>query len=319
MPIPPYHCPVCRTALPAGTDPIVCAHCGESYAVHAGLPELVAKRYLDAFKAQEQHFHDELSGSVSGRGVTGRESSFHRHFKAPLRALGPAATILEVACGTRTDGIELAQEGQSVTACDLSPEAVEHSRTLAQRSGVGDRIRFCVADAEHLPFADGAFDATFVAASFHHFPNQEATLTELARVTRPGGYVVLGVEPAAWPYRMVYPALAPVKRFIRQRRARRFDSIADDSTTGYTESGLRQLLSAAGLEMVEVRRVKLLSELYDSSVRLLGRLLRRPLESSRPVDHALAAIDDRLCRVPGLRQLAWHWNVIARTKDQEGI
>ncbi len=229
--------------------------------------------------------------------------------------LPAGANILEIACGTRADGIELAQVGKFVTSLDLSLEAVEQARQLAQRAGIGSNMRFLAADAEHLPFADASFSATFVAASFHHFPNQLAALQEMKRVTMSGGYVIWGVEPAAWPYKTLYPLLAPIKRFIRQRRPRQHNSIADDSTQGYTESSIRQLFSQAGLTIIELKPVKLLAELYDSGLRLTGRLLQRDLKPWAALDRGLSRIDDTLEKVTFLKKAFWHWNVISKVPN----
>lgn len=304
---PAFACPVCHASLTGDS----CSVCDERYRTDDGIPVFIAQRFLDSFKETEQHFHDELSGSAVHGGIKGRNSLFHRQFEAPMIALPRGACVLEVACGTRVDGIEIATSGKLVTSVDISPEAVAHAAQFAHRHGIGNSMRFAVADAEHLPFADGSFDATFVAASFHHFPDQLSALKEMKRVTKPDGHVIWGVEPASWPYHTVYRLLAPAKRFIRSRRERKFNSIADDTTEGYTEPQIRLLFADAGLRIERITRVKMLSEVYDSSVRLTGRLLKRRLQPSRTIDHGLARIDDVLCAIPLLNKLAWHFNVIS--------
>ncbi len=316
MPRPSLHCPACRALLPGGGATYACPSCRATYPDHDGLPVLVAARFLDAFKSEEQHFHDDLSASVAAGSVSGRNSSFHWRYLRPMLDLPAGSAILEVACGTRADGIELAQAGLDVTAIDLAPEAAERARDLARRSGVGTRMRFLAADAEHLPFVDRVFDATFVAASFHHFPHQLAALQELQRVTRPGGYVIWGVEPASWPYRTIYRLLAPVKRLIRRRRPRSHHSVADDTTEGYTGPGIQQLFAAAGLVIVRIEQVKFLGELYDSSLRLASRLTGKTLQPFRALDRGLARVDDALAVIPGLTRCYWHFNVISRVPDQ---
>ncbi|MBI4092709.1 MAG: class I SAM-dependent methyltransferase [Candidatus Kerfeldbacteria bacterium] len=311
MAYPQFHCPVCQHVLPEIGDVIRCPSCQQRYGVWHGLPELIAKQHLDSFKQTERHFHDELATSVRRGRIAGRMSDFHRHFKQPMFDLPGHAAILEVACGTRADGIELALAGKDVTCLDISLDAVQEGQRLAQQNSAG-RIRFLVADGEHLPFADCSFDATFIAASFHHFPNQLAALNEMKRVTKHGGYVIWGVEPAAWPYQTVFRLLRPVKNYIRKHRVRRHDSIADDSTTGYTQKDIRVLFQQAGLVILEIKPVKFLSEFYDSGTRLIGRVIRRDLRPWSTLDHVLSRIDTLLEQVPLLNRLFWHWNVIAR-------
>jgi SAM-dependent methyltransferase len=57
-------------------------------------------------------------------------------------------TALDVACGPGAGSIWLAQRGLDVLGVDVSPVAVETSRTQAQRFGVADRCRFAVADLD---------------------------------------------------------------------------------------------------------------------------------------------------------------------------
>lgn len=308
---PPLHCPACQSELTSSDTVLTCPGCGERYPIHRGIPELISQRLLDDFKREEQHFHDELSESARSGNVRHRNSEFHWHFKRPMLELPRHSQVLEIACGTRADGIEIALSGKAVTSLDIALDAVEHSRRLAERNGAAESMRLIVADGEHLPFAAASFDATFIAASFHHFPDQAAALREMARVTRPGGYVILGVEPASWPYQTVYRLLAPVKRFVRRRRDRKHNSVADDSTEGYTEKQLRHMLHQAGLNPVSIRRVKFFSEFYDSGVRFLGRLTKRDLRSSTTIDHALARVDQCIGKIPGVDRAFWHYNVIS--------
>ncbi|MBI4089882.1 MAG: methyltransferase domain-containing protein [Candidatus Kerfeldbacteria bacterium] len=312
MPHPPFHCPNCHQPLSTHQLAMTCRSCRATYPVRHGIPQLLHPRFMDSFKESEQHFHDELSASATNRSIASRSSRFHNRFKQPMMELPLGSAVLEVACGTRVDGVEIAAAGQSATALDISPDAVVQAQSLVRQVGLEGRLRLAVSDAEHLPFSDRVFDATFVAASFHHFPNQLSALLEMRRVTKPGGLVIFGVEPQAWPYRTLYRWLGPLKRYIRRRQYRMYNSVADDSTEGYTEPQLRELFRRADLEIQEVSPAKLLSECYDSSVRLLQRLLRRQLHPWAWLDHRLADVDAGLERLPGISKLFWHWNVISR-------
>ncbi len=289
----------------------VCTGCGKMYPVQDGLPILIASG-LDAFKGEEQAFHDEISRTAPPRSLRGRNSSFHWHFLNPMRQLPDGAAVLEVACGTRADGIEIAAANKFVTSFDISPVSVAKSRWLASGTPLGEHMRFAVADAEHMPFADNSFDAAFIAASFHHLPNQAAALQEFARVVKPGGLVIWGIEPAQWPYRTMYRWLRPLKNFIRANRDRQHNSVADDTTEGYTLPLIRTTFATAGLQIEDVRRIKYLGSVNEQLTRFLGRLRHKPLATWRTMDHVLSRIDEVLRMVPGLHLLNWHFNVIAR-------
>jgi ubiquinone/menaquinone biosynthesis C-methylase UbiE len=75
-------------------------------------------------------------------------------FLVPLRQAG-VRTVLELGCGTGHDAARLADAGYSVTASDLSGEAIRQAQAK-----FGKLARFLVADmTQRLPFPDGSFDA----------------------------------------------------------------------------------------------------------------------------------------------------------------
>jgi SAM-dependent methyltransferase len=112
-------------------------------------------------------------------------------FLVPLREAG-ARTVLELGCGTGNDAARLADAGYSVTAADLSAEAVRQARTR-----YGSMARFMVADiAQRLPFSGGAFDAVMSNVAMHMFPDAvtRAVFAEVGRVVRPGGLFLFHVN-----------------------------------------------------------------------------------------------------------------------------
>src|SRR5262249_7381833 len=56
---------------------------------------------------------------------------------------------------------------------------------------VGSRFHLVRGDSERLPFADDTFDVVTCTHSFHHYPQQERVVTEMYRVLRPGGRLLL--------------------------------------------------------------------------------------------------------------------------------
>ena len=96
-----------------------------------------------------------------------------------------ARTILELGCGTGNDAARLAREGYSVTAIDLSAEAVGQARAK-----FGSGIRFLVAGmAVPLPFSARSIDAVMSNVALHMFPDMIArsVFAEVGRLVRPDG------------------------------------------------------------------------------------------------------------------------------------
>ena len=95
--------------------------------------------------------------------------------------------VLDVAAGNGNVSLAAARRWCEVTATDYVPELLERAgeRAAAERLD----IRFREADAEALPFPDGAFDAVVSTFGVMFTPDQERAAAELARVCRPGGKI----------------------------------------------------------------------------------------------------------------------------------
>ena len=117
-----------------------------------------------------------------------------RPFLAPLRQAG-VHTVLELGCGTGNDAARLADEGYSVTAIDVSAEAISQAQAKW-----GSRATFLVADmTQRLPFPDGSFDAVMSNVAMHMFPDSvtRALFAQVGRLVRPGGLFVFHVNSLA--------------------------------------------------------------------------------------------------------------------------
>ncbi|MDX6483126.1 MAG: hypothetical protein QOH02_115 [Gaiellaceae bacterium] len=109
--------------------------------------------------------------------------------------LARGTRLLDVATGTGAVALRAAKRGAVVTAVDIAPQLLERARIAALEADLA--IDFLVADAEHLPFATGSFDAVASAQGAVFAPDREAVARELARVCRPGGSLGLTCPIAA--------------------------------------------------------------------------------------------------------------------------
>lgn len=127
-----------------------------------------------------------------------RERWWNSEFTEFLReTLVPHAgdRILDVGCGVGTAEVALGQLGISqlkLYGVDLIASRVAGAVSSARRHNV--RAGFAAADTRALPFADRAFDSTFCVAVLQHVRDVSAAVKEFARVTKPGGRILV-VEP----------------------------------------------------------------------------------------------------------------------------
>lgn len=103
--------------------------------------------------------------------------------------LRAGSKVLDVAAGNGNASLAAARRWCDVTATDYVPELLEKGRLRAVAEGMA--IRTETADAENLPYADGAFDAVISTFGVMFTPDQEKAAAELVRVCRPGGRIGL--------------------------------------------------------------------------------------------------------------------------------
>lgn len=106
------------------------------------------------------------------------------HRQSSLRHTTPP-NVLDVACGTGDLSLELLKQGCQVTGVDLSSEMLAIAK---QKTTSAD---FLLADAEHLPFPDAAFDAVTCAFGVRNFVHLEQGLNEMSRVLKQDGCIII--------------------------------------------------------------------------------------------------------------------------------
>jgi demethylmenaquinone methyltransferase / 2-methoxy-6-polyprenyl-1,4-benzoquinol methylase len=119
----------------------------------------------------------------------------------------PGDSVLDVCCGTGDLSFELAERvspGGHVVGCDFSEPMLDLAREKAADRGVP--VRFEWADALELPYDEGRFDAVTVGFGVRNFADRDRGLSEMARVLKPGGRLVIleFTEPARPPFSTFY-------------------------------------------------------------------------------------------------------------------
>ena len=127
----------------------------------------------------------------------GLDASWRRATREALGAR-PGQTVLDVAAGTAVSTVELAAGGVHAIACDFSQGML--------KAGAARRVPKVAGDAMALPLADASVDGVVISFGLRNVADPRAALREFARVTRPGGtLVVCEFSSPTWrPFRTLY-------------------------------------------------------------------------------------------------------------------
>jgi len=97
---------------------------------------------------------------------------------------------LDVASGTGVFAMSLAPHCEGVVSFDATAEMQERAKRTAAAKALNN-IDFALGDASELPYDDGSFDVVVSRLAVHHFANPGPIVSEMARVCKPGGRIIL--------------------------------------------------------------------------------------------------------------------------------
>jgi ubiquinone/menaquinone biosynthesis C-methylase UbiE len=160
-----------------------------------------------------------------------------------LLPLDGTERVLDVGAGAGAFAFAVAPRAARVVAVELDEAMAARTRLDSPPN-----VEVVVADGQHLPFESFSFDVAASVRTLHHTPRPELLVAELARVTRPGGRILVADQ------------LAPVDP-LAAFELNRFERARDPSTTRVlSDPDLRGLFDANGLVM---RRARIERELRD--------------------------------------------------------
>jgi ubiquinone/menaquinone biosynthesis C-methylase UbiE len=140
--------------------------------------------------------HDEVVRHSFERQVplfSGPDSPFARRASSSLSWIEPLTgemIVLDVACGAAHATEPVAPRVRQVIGVDLTPPLLHLGARRLHDNGITN-VLLQEANAEALPFVDESFDVVFCRSSLHHFDDPHQAVSEMMRVCRIGGRVVL--------------------------------------------------------------------------------------------------------------------------------
>ena len=160
-------------------------------------------------KAQVTHMFDTISKEYDGlnRVISfGIDIKWRKKVVELLRKERPKS-ILDIATGTGDLAIALMNTGaEKIIGLDISPGMLAVGQQKVNAKQLNTTIEMIVGDSEKLSFVDNTFDAVTVSFGVRNFENLETGLSEILRVLKPNGtLVVLETSvPTKTPYKQGY-------------------------------------------------------------------------------------------------------------------
>jgi demethylmenaquinone methyltransferase/2-methoxy-6-polyprenyl-1,4-benzoquinol methylase len=186
--------------------------------------------------------------------TAGQDRRWRRLTRRAL-ALRPGERVLDVAAGTAVSTDELRQSGAWCLAADFSLGMLT--------AGAAREVPKVAADALHLPFRDGAFDAVTITFGLRNVADVQRALREFARVTRPGGRLVV-CETGSPRWALVRLARDAGLKHVIPAVARRvssnpaaYDYLAESVGAWSAQPRLADLIAEVGWERVGRRDLAL--------------------------------------------------------------
>lgn len=168
-----------------------------------------------------------------------------------------SADVLDVGCGAGPATVALAQRGARVKAIDTVPRMVELTCQSASEVGASHLVQASVGDVHNLNFADNSFEAAVVIGVIYWLHSPRQALSEIFRVLKPGGYLVVSSDNARRITYTADPAHLPWILALRRHGGHLLRNLGWRKTASsipvnrYSTEEFDQLIAGAGFRKVK--------------------------------------------------------------------
>lgn len=167
--------------------------------------------------------------------------------------------VVDVGCGTGILSFIALEKGASRMSCvDISKLMLEKCRRKSIAEGyTDDSISFHEGDAERLPFDNATYDVVLSNMVLGMVPNQQATITELTRILRPGGIIALSAHGPAHYMEAIEAGVKSMN--MRYFLSHRFEFWPRD------ENKIETFFMNAGLDNIQAERLTWIDEFENGA------------------------------------------------------
>ncbi len=224
---------------------------------HGSSPSALVQNYFDSVAG---YWQDVYRNTGLRAYIYQRRAAFTLNWIRELN-LAPGERCLDVGCGAGILSSTLASWDYQVDAIDLAPNMLELARSEAERHGVGDRVSTALGDVHRLQFPANSFGLVVALGVLPWVDDPRRALEEMARVLRPGGYLIVSVDNRWRLDHLLDPLSMPLLKKLRQwgrRTLERLQLVSPGARTPvryHSPPECRAALAEAGLRIVKCASV----------------------------------------------------------------
>lgn len=314
--MPNLTCVECGKSMNLSTTPeaekYICGACGHVYPIQDGIVVAWPKS-MGELALEEAHYHDEFDEDAGDvHQLTAHRNKFYHDFIHEYIRKHPAGRALEVGAGSSGTEAKQVIQHHAVVETDISPDTLKRLRNNLPKHPEA----FVAADGEHIPFEKASFDIVYMVATFHHFEHPEIALAEFARVLKPGGLLVMGVEPNTTYFKPIKHLRKHLCRATHMNPAE--GSKADAMMEGFTYAKLKQLLDTPQWSAYTIRPMWLFAGFTHYALEFLYRAFKMKKRISLPkgLEKSIVRLDEFLFTIPGFKHVGWHWIITAHRSEK---
>ncbi len=185
-----------------------------------------------------------------------------RKFAVKVSNVTPDAQVLDVCTGTGDLAIaysKVLNDSGKVIGSDFCHEMVRLADLKLKKRNLSDKIKVIEADTLHLPFQDNSFQVSAVAFGIRNVSDLRAGITEMMRITAPGGRVVIleFSQPTNPVFKAIYyfyfkKILPSIGKLISRSEYNAYSYLPSSVLNFPDRYGLRAQMESSGLEDVKI-------------------------------------------------------------------
>jgi ubiquinone/menaquinone biosynthesis C-methylase UbiE len=234
--------------------------------------------------------------------------------------LASGCRVLEVGCGAGFMSIALAQRGLRVHGIDTVESMIGQARQHAAEAGVVNLLSLDIDDVYDLAFEDESFDLVIALGVIPWLERPERAIQEMARVTKPGGHVILTADNRARLNLLLDPLLNPTLTPLKQDIKRALERIglrrrSSEKTEPIFHAFHDRRFIDTTIASAELLKVRSMTLGFGPFSLFRHKVLTEPFATA--LHHRLQRLADR--GVPAFRSTGAHYIILAGKKTPRHI